>query len=115
METQSSSSFLHLPRTRLGWWAVGLFTIFVLLFIINAIIFVPAARGEPAARSIQVALPNFGIFLVLCGLAAGIVGLIAVIKQHERAWLVWLAIIPSFFILLLLLGDLLLANYSPGD
>jgi hypothetical protein len=110
METQSNSSFLHRPSTQFGWWAVGIFVLFILLFVVNAIVFVPAARGEPTARAVQVALPNFGIFLVLCGLVAGVLGLIAIIKQRERSWLVWLAILPSAFILLLLIGDLILAH-----
>jgi cytochrome bd-type quinol oxidase subunit 2 len=110
MTTLSTSSFTRRPHTRLGWWAVGIFILFVLLFIVNAIVFIPAARGEATARWVQVSLPNLGIFLVLSGLAAGILGLIAIIKQRERSWLVWLAILPSAFILLLLLGDLLLAH-----
>ena len=89
-----SRPFLHRPSTRLGWWSVGLFILFVILFIVNAIVFVPAARGEASTPLVQVALPNFGIFLVLCGLAAGILGWLAIIKQHERSWLVWLAIPP---------------------
>ena len=42
-------------------------------------------------------LPFYGIFMMLCGLAAGIVGLIAVTRQHERSWLVWLAILPALY------------------
>jgi hypothetical protein len=33
-------------------------------------------------------MPFYGIFMLLCGLSAGIIGLIAVLRQHERSWLV---------------------------
>jgi hypothetical protein len=55
----------------------------------------------------QTLLPFYGIFMALCGLAAGIVGLVAVIRVHERSWMVWLAMLPAAFTLFLILGQLL--------
>jgi hypothetical protein len=52
-------------------------------------------------------LPFYGIFMMLCGLAAGVLGLIAVIRKHEHSWRVWLTILPGAFVLLFVLGEFL--------
>jgi hypothetical protein len=41
--------------------------------------------------------------MVACALASGIAGLIAVARQHERSWLVWL--LPGLLVLFLLIGE----------
>ena len=106
-----SSPFFRRPSTRLGWWAVRLAGIFILLFIINSAVFMPLfSHSGPYDRFSQTVLPFYGIFMLLCGLSAGIVGLIAVIRQHERSWLVWLTILPGAFVLFLLLGELLVPH-----
>jgi len=58
--------------------------------------------------------PIYGIIWLLCGLASGVVALIAIIKQHERSWLVWLALLPGVFVLFLLLGEFLVPLFFPG-
>jgi hypothetical protein len=55
-------------------------------------------------------LPFYGIFMMLCGFAAGIVGLIAVTRQHERSWLVWLTLLPGLFALVFVLGEFLVPH-----
>src|SRR5215217_3494802 len=73
-------------KTRLGWWAVGLSATFVVVFIINQALFMSGAlRWERMILPLLYAIAPLG-----CGLAGGVVGLIAVIRQHERSWLVWL-------------------------
>ena len=99
--------FLGRPSTRFGWWSVGLGVTFVVLFIINAAMFM-TPTGDGLWR--QVVLPFYGIFMLLCGLAAGIVGLIAVIRRGERSWAVWLTILPGLFVLFLLLGEILVPH-----
>ena len=51
--------------------------------------------------------------MLLCGLAAGIVGLIAITREHERAWLVWLTILPLAWTVFMLVGELL-SLFVPG-
>jgi hypothetical protein len=58
-------------------------------------------------RALAGLLPFYGILMLLCGLVAGIVGGPAVIRQHERSWLVWLTLLPGLLVLLLLLGEFL--------
>ena len=91
------------PGTRLGWWSVGLAATFVALFIINVAVI--SSTLETLWR--QTLLPYYVIFMLSCGLAAGIAGLLAVIRQHERSWLVWLAILTGLFVIILVLGELL--------
>jgi hypothetical protein len=100
----ASSRFLETPHTRLGWWSVRLGVGFTVLFLINSFVFMPSSSDAPWRHVI---LPFYGIFMLLCGLGAGVVGLIAVIRQHERSWLVWLMIVPGLFVLFLLVGELL--------
>jgi hypothetical protein len=98
---------LRRPCTRFGWWSVALGITFVVLFIINSTVFMPSTVDAPWR---QVILPFYGIAMLSCGLAAGIVGLIAVIRQHERSWLVWLAILPGLFALFFVLGEFLVPH-----
>ena len=102
-----SSHFTEKPHTKLGRWAVGLGILFVVLFLINSFVFMPTSSDAPWR---QVVLPFYGIFMLLCGLAAGIIGLVAVIRRHERSWLVWLTLLPGLFVLFLVLGEFLIPH-----
>jgi hypothetical protein len=55
-------------------------------------------------------LPFFWIFMLLCGIAAGVAGLIAVTRKNERSWLVWLTTLLGAFALLVTLGELLVPH-----
>ncbi len=98
------------PATRLGKWAVGLAAAFVVMFIVNTAIFMPLWMYAPDAPWRQALLPVYGIFMMLCGLAAGIVALVAVIREHERSWLVWLTLLPWAFALFFVTGELLVPH-----
>jgi hypothetical protein len=92
------------PVTRLGWWAVGLMAAYVVMYILVI-----------AVMALRLSLPPiFGSIYLLCGLAAGVVGLIAIVKQHERAWLVWVTLLPGIFTLFLLLGEFLVPLFFPA-
>ena len=99
-----SSAFFAIPRTRLGRWSVSLAAAFMIMFLINSLIFMPTSSDAPWRHLV---LPFYGILMLLCGLVAGAVGMVAVIRQHERSWLVWLTILPGLFVLVLILGELL--------
>ena len=99
-----SGHFRQAPHSRLGRQAVWLGGAFVFLFLINSFVFMPSASN---ASWRHVILPFYGIFMLLCGLGAGVTGTIAVIRAHERSWLVWLTILPGLLVLFLVLGELL--------
>jgi hypothetical protein len=84
------------PCTRLGWWSIGLGATFEILWIL----FKPISTIAPWMQGV---LPYYSKFMLLCGLAAILVALIAAIKHHERSWLIWLAILPGLFVLLSIL------------
>ena len=89
---------LSLPGTRLGWYSVGLAATFVLLFIVNAAVFLPAPGVLPWREAFV------GIALLLCGLGGGVAALVALIRGHDHSWLVWLAMLPGLFVIFML-GD----------
>ena len=86
---------------------MGLGILFVVLFLVNSFVFMPTSSDAPWR---QVILPFYGIFMLLCGLAAGIIGLVAVIRRHERSWLVWLTLLPGLLVLFLVLGEFLVPH-----
>lgn len=98
-----SSSWKDRPATRLGWWAVGLSGLFAALFLLNAVVVMPAAQmlGEGWWNT---ALAVYGIFTFLCGFAGGVLGLAAILRR-ERSWLVWLTILPLCFVVFFLVGE----------
>ena len=74
------------PETRLGWWAVGLAATFVIFLILG--------YGG-------LAVPAYGVVLLLCGLCGRAVGLIAVVR------FVWLTMVPGLVALVFLINEFL--------
>jgi hypothetical protein len=88
------------PSTRLGWWAVWLMAACVVMYI-----------TVMAVMALQLSLPPvFGILMMLCALSSGVVGIVALVKQHERSRLVWLAILPLLWGVFMLLGEFLVPH-----
>ena len=92
MTNQLSSSLWQRPSTRLGWWAVGLAAASILLILAWSV------------------LPGGAGLAFICGFAGGVLALIAVIRQHERSWLVFFSILPLFWVLAFILGELLVPH-----
>ena len=90
------------PSTRLGWWSVALAAIFLALFL--ALLSVEALEYVPQTT---VLLPLYAIATLLIGIAAGVAGLLAVVRRHERSWLVWLTILVGILALAIILLELL--------
>lgn len=105
--TNSSSAFLKRPTTRPGWWAVGLAIAFIVMSIVNSAVFMRLSEDVPWRQTI---LPFYSIFMMLCGLATFVVGLIAITRSHERSWLVWLSLLPGASALVLILGEFLVQH-----
>ena len=98
---------LAMPSSRLGRWSAALLAIFVLLFMINSFVFMPSKDDAPWRHSLG---PFYAIGMLLCGLVAGVLALIALVRRHERSWLVWLALLPGVLVLFLVLGEFLVPH-----
>ena len=101
--------FLGWPSTPLGRWSIGLAAIFVVLWIINTAVFIFMPRTVLAPWR-QIVLPFYGIIMMLSGFAAGVIGLVSVIRLNERSWLVWLAMLFGLFALVVILGEILVPH-----
>ena len=88
----SSNRFFQMPQSKLGRWALGL---------------AAASLMFQLAWSV---LPGGALLGFACGLAAGIVALIALIRQHERSWLVYLCILPMLGVFVFFLGEFLIPH-----
>jgi hypothetical protein len=78
-----------LPTTRLGRWAVGLAAAFLPLVFAAAVV----PRGAPLG--------------FVCGLAGGVTGLTAIVRDRERAVTVFAAVIPLVIAVAFLLAELI--------
>lgn len=103
----SRQRHLTWPATKFGRWSVALAATFIVLFAINAAVLM-SLRSE--ATWVRMVMIFYGFAMLLCGLAAGVVGLMAVLRQRERSWLVWLCILPGLFVVFLVLGELLTSH-----
>ena len=95
------------PSTQLGWAAVGLAAVFELMMIVNNAVFMRLPEDVPWRTTV---LPYYGIFMMLCGLAAGIVGLIAVVRRREPSLLVWLTVLIGVSTLVFVVGEFLVPH-----
>lgn len=102
-----SGTFMNLPSTSIGWWALGLGIGYVVLFSINTFVFIPLQMSVPWQLAM---LPFYVIFMLICGLAASVLGLIAILARKERSVFVWLTLLPGAFVLFLLLGEFLIPH-----
>src|SRR5512138_242043 len=99
-----SKPFIKMPHTLLGRWAVWLGAAFVVMFLINAFVFMPSSSDAPWRHVI---LPFYGILMLLCGLGSGAAGFYAVFRQHERAFLVLITLLPGMWVIFMLIGEFL--------
>lgn len=107
MKNRSNSSLWQRPSTQLGWWAVGLAISFIVMKTVNSAVFMRLPENVPWRQTV---LPFYGILMMLCGLATFFVGLIATTRNHERSWLVWLALLQGASALLFVLGEFLIPH-----
>ena len=101
-----------LPVTTLGKWSMWLAVAFVVMFAINSV-FVGAlgTSTDPGWRAFSSTyLPFYGISMFAIGFVAGVVGLVAILKQRERSLVTLLTIVPALFVTLFLLGEFLVPH-----
>lgn len=99
----------EMPSTRAGKSAMWLALAFVVGFVVNMGLVGAFGRTEMSS-AFRAAMAAWGVLLMGSGVAAGVLGLIAAIKNRERSWAVMMAMIPGAFALFFLLGELLVPH-----
>lgn len=101
------------PKTKLGKWSLGLIVAMPALFFIGASLANSLYKSVPAGSTIweDIAGRPALVLAMLLGMIAGIltfmVGIIAIIKQQERALLVYVATSTGMLLILFLIGEVL--------
>jgi len=104
---------LLIPKTKPGKWSLGLITAMPTLFFIGASFTNSLYKSVPAGSTIleditkRPALALTMLAGMIAGILAFIVGLIAIIKQNERALLVYVATSVGMLLILFLIGEVL--------
>ena len=57
------------PRTKTGWWAIGLMGMFAVMYAVNITVLVPGFEPLPIPRFLLI---SYGLFMILCGLGSAI-------------------------------------------
>jgi hypothetical protein len=101
-----SSHLFGTPRTKLGFCSIGLAVAFLILMFARESMhdLMVATITNPLRRTSLIQYDNF---MLLCGLASGVVGVIALKKRKDFSWLVWLALLPTLFVLTLFIAEIL--------
>lgn len=99
---------LRLPTTSLGRWSMWLGVAFLAMFALNSVfVGIFGATTDPQLNYIsRTYMPYYGIAMLLVGFSAGIVALVAVIRQRERSLVTMLTVLPALFVVVLLVGEL---------
>lgn len=94
------------PRTKLGWWSVWLEAAFIVMFILNVAVNVLLFENIPGLeQTVRPVFMVFIMFMLLCGLIGGVFGVIALIRFHEQAIPVWVAVLVGLFVVLIILNE----------
>ncbi|MBU0597916.1 hypothetical protein KKF61_02875 [Patescibacteria group bacterium] len=94
-----------MPRTKIGKWSAGLIGAFVVFLALFYVIVATGQRGgegffDNLYLTISILLAG------VCGVASFVAGLIAIIKQRERAVLVYLAVIIGALVTLWIAAEI---------
>lgn len=105
-----------IPNTKWGRWSLGLMVVMPILFVVGAsfasLLYPSVPGGNTIVEDIagRPALVFVAIGGMLCGVAAFIAGLAAVIKQRDRSLLVYTATAVGALFTLFLLGEFILPH-----
>jgi predicted membrane-bound spermidine synthase len=101
-----------MPGTALGRWTVGLIVAMPILFVIGSSFSNSLYELVPAGRTIlaDVAARPYLALTMLAGMVTGIsafiVGLFAILKHKENAFLVYISTVIGGLLILFLVGEL---------
>lgn len=93
--------FFRPPSTRLGWAATA-GSVGAILVVIAVNLFAVEGSGPPEGNPWWWQL--FAASALVCMAASGVAGLIALVRKHERSWMV---IVPSALVLLVTVSEMI--------
>ena len=99
------------PKTTLGKWSVGLIVAMPILFAIGSSFTNSLYKSVPAGGTILadiVARPALALAMLtgmVAGISAFIVGLLAIVRQKEKAILVYVSTVIGALLMLFLTGE----------
>lgn len=99
------------PKTTSGKWSVGLIVVMPILFVIGTSLTNLLYESVPAGGTIvaDIAARPALALTMLAGMAAGIaaflVGLLALVRQNERALLVYVSTVVGMLLMVFLAGE----------
>lgn len=105
-------SWRIIPRNRIGRWSVGLIAVMPILFVIGSSFSDSLYKSVPAGHTIlaDIAARPLLALTMLAGMAVGIsgfiTGLMAIVKQKENAFLVYISTVIGGLLTLYLVGEL---------
>ena len=112
----SERSWRLIPRTTPGRWSVGLIVVMPILFVIGFSLSGSLYESVPAGGTIpaDIAARPFLALTMLAGMATGILGfitgLLAIVKQKEKALLVYISTVIGGLLILYLIAELAFPN-----
>jgi hypothetical protein len=87
------SRFRALPTSQVGRWAGA----FAVAFAVLMVLWLAVSKvHSDAAMAISLSALRLA---PLCGVAAVVLALTALLARHERSWLVWLGLLPGVLLL----------------
>lgn len=102
-------SFIGVPRSRLGWWSIGLAVLFLGLFVAWLLY----VQATPIARPTFFSDPLHACLLLgaaAAGITGFIVGVLALVTKRERSFLILLSVLLGAFVLYWTIGSLVGLN-----
>lgn len=119
METPSHHNFWSAPLTRAGKLAAILGAVFIFMFITNAAVLQQFQALTYVSHPWLKAwlIPGFVITMLLCGLASGIFGGIAIFYKRERSVFTWVGFVLGILLVFLLMSEAsqLIRHLSAGN
>jgi hypothetical protein len=99
-------SFVGMPRSRLGWWSIGLAIIFLGLFVAWLLY----VQATPIARPTFFSDPLHACLLlgaVVAAFTGAIVGVLALVAKRERSFMILLSVLLGALVLYLTIAELM--------
>lgn len=108
----------QLPQSRAARVAKWLMVTFAGVFVLNQLsVVLQNNLRDTAIGQIVIQLPvavwlSIGFAMLGVGVASSVSALIAIVRHHERSWVLWLALLPGAFVVFLLVGEFLIAPFD---